>query len=157
MTPGKRMAVFYSAGAHFTRALEALRAQDPGAHITAIVPRGHPAADAARGVADRVEITECPVYSPRDWAACFRLVRGMRAARYDGFFVLYDSPRLKMLAALSGARARAFLTASGECFPLAGGVASVSFLLALCRLWGFFAYAGMWLAVRCLPVRGGKA
>ena len=157
MTPGKRMAVFYSAGAHFTRALETLRAQEPGAHITAIVPRGHPAADAARGLVDRVEITECPAYSPRDWAACFRLVRGIRAARYDGFAVLYDSPQLRMLAALSGARARAWLTASGERFPLAGGVTAVSFSLAFCRLRGLLAYAGMWLAVRCLPVRGGKA
>ena len=105
--------MLYSRGPHLLRTLKQLRAEAPGDHVTAIVPPGFPT-ETLEGLAD--DVREAP--RPAGLAGAWRMARGLRAERFDRFVVMFDSPRLRLLAALRGARVRECRTVEGRTIAL---------------------------------------
>lgn len=153
MSEQPRICAYYSHGPHFARMLQGLREAHPNAHVTAMLPPDYPVSDDVERWADAVVRTEFAQYSPRDLAACRRLLGQIRAARYDVFAVMFDSDLLCLLAALSGARGCLHATPDGRLVPL-----SASFIVAFLRTvahqgLGRLVYAVVYLAVGLLPTR----
>lgn len=153
---GARIAVFYSLGPHFVRTLQRLRAESPDAEITALLPPDYPLSEEGRALADRVVENELPHYSPRNVGACLRLIRGIRGGKYDVFAVLFDSLQLNILSALSGAGDRICCPPEGRLVPMRSTIPGILARETLRRALGNAVYAGIWLVVRLMPVRGHK-
>lgn len=117
MSAPENICAFYSRGPHFLRMLKQLRAAHPEARITAVVPPTFPA-EAALGLANQVIKTQHAQWSLRQHRALRKLVGVLREGRYDLFATMFDSPKLRLLAALSGARARVCFTIDGRQIPL---------------------------------------
>jgi ADP-heptose:LPS heptosyltransferase len=96
----------------------------PGAVITAMTPPGYPR-DALTGLADRLVETAQRRYSPKQPGTLRALLRQIQAGRYDLFVVMFDSPRLRLLSALTGVRKRYCYTADGRYYRLTLSVASL--------------------------------
>lgn len=117
MKSPENICAFYSRGPHFLRMLKFLRTLHPHARITAVVPPSFPA-EAALGVANQVIKTQHAQWSLRQHRALRKLVRVLREGRYDLFVTMFDSPKLRLLAAMSGARIREAYTIDGRYLPL---------------------------------------
>jgi hypothetical protein len=143
----ERICAYYSRGPHFVRNLKTLRQAHPDAHLTAIVPPDYPV-ESLGDRADTVEPLGLPADGRRDTRAVLRLARHLRAGRHDLFVVMFDSPKLRLLASLSGARRAECLTIDGRRFPVR--FAPVAQFLG--GLWrrarGNLTYARVWLVVR---------
>jgi len=101
----QHIVAFYSRGPHYMRLLRHLRAVHPGARITAMIPPSFPGETIA-GLADEVWTTPAPPHGLRNPGALAGLIRQIRAVHCARFVVMFDSPRLRMVALLSGARER---------------------------------------------------
>ena len=153
MNPPKRVCAFYSVGPHYRRMLERLRADYPDADIAAWVPPGVPLSDEERRLTNEVIVTEQTHYSPSNVRDCARLAQHIRAQRYDVFAVMFDSPQLQMLAVLSGAPERIYVTPRGRRVPLpSSGVWVMAEWLGR-NVWGRLVYAAVWFAVRSTKVK----
>lgn len=148
-----RIGLFYSLGPHFLRTLGRLKADYPGAAVTVMIPPGYPLSDKERDLVDTFVETELTHYSPKNAGPCLRLLRQIRGERYDLFVVMFESPQLRTLSALSGARQRACCLPGGHLVPLNSSLLRVLADECMRRIWGRIAYAGIWLAIRVLPVR----
>lgn len=152
MSVPENICAFYSRGPHFLRMLKQLRAQYPEARITAVVPPTFPA-EAALGIANQVIKTQHAQWSLRQHRALRKLVGVLREGRYDLFATMFDSPKLRVLAALSGARARVCFTIDGRQIPLKLAVFS-QLLDALARnIKGRLLYAYLHYVVYARPVQ----
>jgi len=143
MSGAKHIAVLYSRGPHFTRALQALRKTHPGATLTAIVPAEYGNKEALDGVADAVVATS---------GGAMEVLRTIRNGRYDVFVVLFDSPKLRLLASLSGARECMCCETDGYLTPLVESPPGVVVSIGLARLRGHITYVRLWILVRILRV-----
>ncbi|MFP4499431.1 MAG: glycosyltransferase family 9 protein [Candidatus Hydrogenedentota bacterium] len=153
MNKPERVCAFYSHGPHFRRLLRDLRNRYPEARLTALVPPGYPEAHIA-GLADEIARTEQTNYSARDWKGIRRLLKQIRAGNCDVFVVMFDSPRLRILSALTRAPRRYCYTADGRYFR-----ARLSLLAALGstlyrRIRGHLTYACIRWVVYHRPVKG---
>jgi len=101
----KHICAFYSHGPHFVRLLKRVRAEEPGARITAVVPPGFPQ-DALAGLANRMVFTQRARYRAYDIIALISLVYLLRHEVFDGFYVMFDTAKLRLLAISSGAPQR---------------------------------------------------
>ncbi len=109
--------VFYSSGVHFLRTARALRQRHEAAAITAFVPKDFP-----EELLSSLNIRCLPLLpnpsqkrSLKHVATILRAIRGMRP---DVFIVLFDSPKLRTLAALSGAGERLCYHPDGRITPM---------------------------------------
>jgi hypothetical protein len=147
-----KICAFYSHGPHFVRLLKHLRATYPAAHLTTFTPPGFPP-EVLRGYADRMAYTGRRAYPLRELRPLLRLIEVLRRERFDLFVVMFDSPRLRLLARLSGAKRAMVYTVDGRTIPL-HGLALGSLLAAFPRrIRGIALYAWMWFNVHCRPVR----
>lgn len=153
MSASKHVCAFYSVGPHYRRALEWLRTNYPDAAVTAWIPPGVPLTDAEQGCVSDVVVTELGHYSPADVRACVRLLRQIRGRRYDAVAVMFDSEQLQLLAVLSGARERVYITPRGRAIPLTSSAVRVVAEWLARRVWGRLTYAAVWLAVHCSKVK----
>ena len=110
----RHICAFYSYGPHYIRLLKYLRAQYPEARLTALVPPSYPHEPLAPLV-DDIAVTDQERYGLR---TVFSLLRPIRREKYGMFVVLFDSPKLRMVGALSGARSRYCFTVDGRFTPL---------------------------------------
>ena len=143
MNPEKdrtRVCAFFSSGPHYRKVLTQLRTTYPDAEICAFIPPRYPL-EAASALADRVAVSAQDHYALRDWSALVRLVRRFRAERFDVFVVMFDSPRLAILAHLTGAKERWCYTMDGRRKPLRLSLLRQLLVLALRRLRGEWRYA----------------
>lgn len=155
MSEPKRICAFYSHGPHYRRMLRFLREQHPAAHITALVPPAYPR-EFLEGQVDDIVVTAQSQYSSRDTAAIRQLLRLIRGGGYDLFVVMFDSPRLRILSALTGIGQRYCYQADGRYTP-----ARLSLLQAAGdALWrnlrGRLTYARIWLIVHFRHVEHGR-
>lgn len=153
MSDVKRICAYYSRGDHFPRLLDGLRARFPHAELTALVPPGYPVSDELRAKVGNIVLAERSHYSPRELLAVARLLQTIRAGQYDLFVVMFDSPQLMLLSALSGCPERACVDRAGRYLPISGSFIGILSRLVASNLWGraFFAY--LWAIVRIFPVR----
>jgi len=153
MSEPARFGVFYSKGRSYLDVLRCVKQHEPESRVIAVVPPGYPISDEEEALAEAVIRTGHDRYGLRHPGALRRLVASLRGARYDCFVITFDSPKLRILAALSGARSPALVTLDGRLAPfrpsIAGTVAD-----AVCRhLWGRAVFGWIWLVVRCTRVR----
>ena len=148
-----KICAFHSQGQSFFRILEVLRQQYSDADITAMVPAGYPVSEEERSLVNNVFEMELPEYSPRDVGPCIRLVRDIRKRRFDKFIVMFPSPQLQIMAALSGARDADYLMVDGRSFELFTSIFKVLFKLTSAVIKGHLRYLAIWANVRFCPVR----
>ena len=155
MAEVKHICAFYSYGAHYVRLLKRLRTEHPNAQLTALVPKGYPVETVAQW-ADETKETEQAEYGLGNAGALVRLLKSVRAERYDLFAVMFESPKLRLLAALAGARGRYCLTPDGRFVPLklTGPALVLRFLYNNLR--GRLRYAYIHYVVHHKPVKRKK-
>jgi ADP-heptose:LPS heptosyltransferase len=151
MSDIRRVCAYYSRGPHFTRNLKTLRDMYPGAEITALVPPGYPRKPLA-GLAEHIESTRQTQYGARDLKAFFGLIRQIRKARYDCFVVMFDSPKLRLLGTLSGAKERYCLTIDGRYLALRLALLSQVIGTVVRHVHGRLTYLRLWLVVHLFKV-----
>lgn len=110
MNVRERVGIFYSKGRHFPGILQQIRHTFPDAEITLIAPAGYRVSEAEHMLVNTVMMTESACYGGVGIRAFSRLIRTLRAKSFDCFIVIFDSPRLRILAGLSGARDRVLYT-----------------------------------------------
>ena len=137
------------------RLLRHLREQFPDSCVTALVPPGYPEAP-LREHADQVVYTERKQYGLRDWRALRRLRKQVRAQGCDVFVVMFDSSKLRVLAALSGARQRYCYTADGRFFPMRLAFVRPALRLLYNNIRGRMTYAYVRYVVYHRPVKSDR-
>lgn len=146
-----RAAVFYSLGPHFVTALKAARHH--GDEVIAVVPAAFEMPEEAARIADDILYTDRDAYSVWRPGALFALVRRIRRERFDTFVVMFDSPKLRLLAAMSGASTRWYCAPHGYMRRLKGGPVRVAARETWRRLKGCVLYAWLWVVVRLVWIR----
>ncbi len=101
----QHIVAFYSRGPHYVRLLRHLRSVHPNARITAMIPPAFPG-DTLVGLADAVVATPPPPHGARSPGALMALIRQIRSRGCTRFVVMFDSPRLRLVAMASGAPER---------------------------------------------------
>ena len=144
--------VLYGKGRAYRDVLRAVKAAHPQARICALVPAGYVMSAEERALAIEVAIADTTRYSRRDIRSLARLRRRLRAARYDAFVIAFDTPRQAIFAALSGARQVLYCRMDGSIVRIHGSVPGILAMVALRRIWGGLAYAGMWVMVHARRV-----
>jgi ADP-heptose:LPS heptosyltransferase len=142
-----KICAFYSHGPHFLPLLQFLRTQHPAAEIVAVVPPNYPA-DRIAERADTVLIVEK--------ADSFRQLLGLRRLLREQHFnllvVMFDSPRLRLLAAASGIPHRYCFGPNRRYVPLQHGVVRQLLRTLHRNLRGRIQYAYIWYVVHYRPV-----
>ena len=150
MNAPKRICAYYSVGTHYRLMLERLRQDHPDAVVAAWIPPGLTLTDTERSIADEIVVTERAHFSPANVGACVCLVRRIRSMRFDVFAVMFDSPQLQTLGALSGAKECIYIAPRGHRVPAPTSVIRVAAVWMGRNLWGRLVYVAIWLAVRVL-------
>lgn len=113
MDKAHTVCALYSRGPHFTRLIAQVRKVTPFARVIALVPPNYPA-DHLEDLADEVVTV-----GPARGLAGLRAVRErVRLAKADALVVMFDSPRLRMLAKVCPVRYRYCYTIDGRFFPV---------------------------------------
>ena len=142
-----RVAVFYSLGPHFVKALEGARTL--GDHVTAIVPKSYALSDREAMLSDETWRLEWDRYGGGE---VFVLLRAIRRKKYDAFVVMFRSPKLRMIASLSGASTMWYCAPHGYLMALQDLPLGILAGEALRRIRGLLTYGMVWLSVRARPV-----
>jgi hypothetical protein len=148
----RSIGVFYSRGPHYARGLRFLRGRYPEAAIAAITPPGYPP-EALAGIPDRHVETGRSVYPAGDVSGLAALLRMLRGGRYDMFVVLFPSVKLRMLAALSGARVTYCYGPDGRFLPLRFSPFRLLKEWLARRVLGYVTYTRIWFIVHFQHVR----
>ncbi len=148
-----RIAVFFSKGRMFRDVLKHVRAYASGARTVAIVPKSYPMTSDERALAHEVVRTEFAQYSWRRPMPLLRLMRDLRRARYDALVITFDSPRLRMVASMSGALQCFYCRMDGKLIPIEGSLLGTIADTVARLVRGRVVYMWIWLVVRCLRVR----
>ncbi|MBI4557030.1 MAG: hypothetical protein HY706_05545 [Candidatus Hydrogenedentes bacterium] len=157
MSDVRQICVFYSQGPHFERTVRCIKERHPSAAVTTIVPKGYPFPETLRSDVQEIIETKLIHYSIQDVGSSLRLVRNIRRARFDLFVTMFDSPQLRLLAALTGARAAAWVRVDGGYFEIPTSFLAALFCAVFRGLVGRATYALLWVIIRCLPVRAAKS
>lgn len=130
----ERICAFYSKGPHYVRMLRRLRAEYPDEIIVAAIPTDFPYS-AIEGLAgETIRLPEPTSGSAlrRGW----HIARELRQNRCSHLVVMFDSPRLNLLARLSGAARRWCFSVDGRLRPLSQSLPQVLFAPCWLRLCG---------------------
>ena len=136
----ERICAFYSKGPHFVRMMRRLRDEYPGETIVAAIPAGYPF-PAIETLAD--ETVRLP-----EGAGPWTVLRRLRRARCSHMVVMFDSPRLNLLARMSGCGCRWCYSVDGQLQLLNRSLPGLLIRAALLRVSGELA---------CLRARVGTA
>jgi len=153
MSARARIGIFYSRGRPFGRILAAVRRDHPDAELVAVVPAGYPFPGGERGLCDAVVETGTEPYGIRRPGPLVRLIRLLREQRFDSLVILFDSPRLRLLAAFAGAPRTLYCAFDHALKPIRPTLAGVLADVAARAVIGRAVYAGLWLLIRIRRVR----
>jgi hypothetical protein len=129
----ERICAFYSKGPQFVRMLKRLRAEYPDEIIVAALPAEFPFA-VIEGLAD--ETIRFPEAGGASLGGSVRIVRELRRTQCSHIVVMFDSPRLNLLARLSGATKRWCFSVDGRLRPLSQPLAHLILAPVWLRLCG---------------------
>ena len=149
-----RIGAYYSNGLLYGARLQALRKRYPDAHIAAIVPPGFAMPAGSDAIVTEVVETERTHYSPRDIGACMRLVKLLRAGKYDRFVVMFDSVLLNALSMLSGARKPECWNAESKILPMPRTPFGLIHRVFLRGMLNHFNFAQVWIDSRKRSTQG---
>ena len=152
-----KVCAFYSKGRTYLDVLQCVRQGYPEARVSAIIPARYPISREETVLVDEVVETERTRYSLREIRPLIRLVRQIRAGHFDAFVVMFDSPRLRILSALSGARQHLYCRMDGEFVPLRSSIPGTLLDVLVRAIRGRATYAYIWLIVRLLHVSTADA
>lgn len=152
MSEQRHVGVFHSKGRNFGDVLRRVREQESGARICAIVPYGYPIDPEELAHVDEVVETEKAQYGLGDVAGLRSLVAQLRDARFDRFVILFDSPRLRVVAALARAGECAHITLDGRLTTIRPSVAGTMADVVVRHARGHILYAWIWLVVHARHV-----
>ena len=134
----ERICAFYSKGPHFVRMLKRLRAEYPDEIIVAALPAEFPF-DVIEGLVD--ETLRFPeTAGGASLAGSLQIVRELRKTKCSHMVVMFDSPRLNLLARLSGASKRWCYSVDGRLRPLSQPLTRLMLAPAWLRLCGQMDY-----------------
>jgi hypothetical protein len=136
----ERVAVFYSRGPHFARAIRAVQRDFPETEVLALMPPSAAATDHA-SIPEGIATVAAP-------QGAFAVLRFLRAEKFDGLVVMFPSPRLRLLAALSKARQRWVCGPDGRVLHLEESASAVLRERILSRISGTLLFLRLWFAVR---------
>jgi len=152
MNDEAHVGVFYSAGRDLDAVMRQAAARFPDGRITLLLPPE--LAEARRNADPSTEIITTP--SVRSVGDFLRLVRLLRRHRFSDFITCYPSRRLRLLAAVSGARRCASVDEQGRWTPLSASLALALLGAASNEVRGHVAWLRVWLVVRFQRVRPGE-
>ena len=130
----ERICAFYSKGPHFVRMLKRLRAEYPDEIIVAAIPADFPFAVIEDLIDETIRFPEAA--GGASLAESLRNVRELRRTRCSHIVVMFDSPRLNLLARLSGATKRWCFSVDGRLRPLSLPLARILLAPIWLRLCG---------------------
>ncbi len=148
MSEVKKAGVFYSDGSGLAARLQELRRRHPEAHVTVITPQHHSLNELEASLADAVLEQPHAHYPIREPGRLRDLVRQIRAERFDVFVTMYPSPRLRLIASMSGARRPQCWTYESRIIPLARTLPGAVLAIAGRALKGRLSYLYWWCRVR---------
>ena len=134
----ERICAFYSKGPHFVRMLKRLRAEYPDEIIVAAIPSAFPF-DVIEGLADET-IRFPEAADGASTTGSLHVVRELRRTKCSHMVVMFDSPRLNLLARLSGASKRWCYSVDGRLRPLSQPLTRLMLAPAWLRLCGQLDY-----------------
>lgn len=134
----ERIGAFYSRGPHYLRMLNRLRAEYPEETIVAIIPKSFPPG-IIEGIVNET-LTLDDDERKMHLLHGIRAVRLLRRARCSHIVVMFDSPRLNLLARLSRAAKRWCFTADGRLRPLSQSLPQLLLAPVWLRLCGQIDY-----------------
>ncbi|MCF6286753.1 MAG: hypothetical protein L3K26_16395 [Candidatus Hydrogenedentes bacterium] len=141
-----RICAFYSSGPHYVRMLRCLRENCPDATLVAAIPASFPF-DAIDDLVD--ETVRLPDRkASRDLRGGYFALRSIRQAQCTQIVVMFDSPRLNLLSALSGTRDRHCFTVDGRFYRLNKKTAVLVASTTLRRLRGQWNFLCAWWGTR---------
>ena len=143
-----KICAYYSHGPHFLPMLDYLRAHFPGAAIVAFVPPNYPAAVLDER-ADSVVVVEKSTSLPQ----LLTLRRLIRAQQYQLLVVMFDSPRLRLLAAGSDVPHCYCYGPNRRYLPLERGLVRQLVRGLNRQVCGRIRYAYIWCVVHYRPVK----
>ncbi len=153
MSRKTRLCAFFSRGPHFLRMLRALRAGHPDAEIVAVVPPGFPE-DVIGELADITLFTAVPAVGPGRFRALPGLLRQLRAERFTRMVVMFDSPRLRVVARLSGIPERWCFGPDGNYAPMgSAGLLGAMVSGVARRARGWLTWLRIWWVVRTTRIK----
>lgn len=151
MDNAKIVCALYSRGPHFSRVLAHVRKAAPQAKCVALVPANYPA-DYLEGLADAVITLDATA----GMAGLREVRRRVKAIPADGIVVMFDSPRLRLLAQLCPVRHRYCYTIDGRFFPIRVALVGQFFQALARRVRGERTYRRIRKVVYEEPVEPGK-
>jgi len=128
---------------------------EPDARLYAIVPREYVVSDRARELAEAVIHSGADRYSIRTPWPLLKWIVHLRRERFDAVAVLFDSPRLMLLAAAAHARTVLYLRPNGTSGRLPMSPVGAAALSAGRRLRGSGTYAILWALIRLCTAATG--
>lgn len=147
-----RIGVFYSKGRNLVDVLRSVRSRYPQGHLAVFIPPGYVLSAEETACIDESIVTEHSVYSLRRPDVLLGLRSQLRCLGRGIFVVMFDTPKQRILAAVSGTEERLYFDMNRRLIPLRASIPSV-LLGALARnIWGRLVYAGIWILVRITRV-----
>jgi hypothetical protein len=134
----ERICAFYSKGPHFVRMLKRLRAEYPDEIIVAAIPADFPIEVIERLADETIRFPETA--GGASLAGSLQIVRELRKTKCSHMVVMFDSPRLNLLARLSGASKRWCYSVDGRLRPLSQPLTRLMLAPAWLRLCGQMDY-----------------
>lgn len=151
MTKQPHIGLLYSYGPHFVKTARALRERYPEADIVAFVPESFPVS-----LLEDVSISCRSLLADNAHRRAVKkivaLVRAIRRERLDIFVVLFNSPRLQLLSAISGSKERRCRLVDGREFEVHLTLLSSLVHTLVSSVVGRWRYARIWLNVHCTRV-----
>lgn len=156
MTTEFRVCALRSQGRGFVTRLDYLRRRYPEARLLVMVPKDEDLTAEEAEYADEVLEQPHATYSIRSPRQLRDLAATLRNARLDLFIVMYPSPRLRLVAGLSGARRGECWTYENQIIPLPTAIPTAMASLLWRLMLGRIRYYRCWLTtyVRRVPMQG---
>jgi len=134
----ERICAFYSKGPHFVRMLKRLRDEYPGETLIAAIPTSYPFNIIEPLIDETIRLPEQDeIAGVRRWWA---VIRRLRRARCSHFVVMFDSPRLNLLARASNTGRRWCFSVDGRMHALEQSLFTLLYTPLCHRLCGEWDY-----------------
>lgn len=153
MSHTPRICVFCSIERRYEPIYRTVRKRFPDATVVAMLRHGVLLAEDERSLVDEVRELDLASFSVTRAGGLLRMVNMMRNEHFDELIVLFDSLKLRILCAFSGATRCAVWKEDGRMVIVPTSFARSMSQVARLRAIGAWKVAKVWLGSRLFPVR----